>query len=59
MINVSQKSSTFNENCRKGVGYGGITWSLLVVWLLSQEELLSYLEMFPMPILKIGKDTSI
>lgn len=28
-------------------------------WLLSQEELLSYLEMFPMPILKIGKDTSI
>lgn len=28
-------------------------------WLLSQEEFLSYLEMFPMPILKIGKDISI
>lgn len=28
-------------------------------WLLSQEDLLSYLEMFPMPILKTRKDTSI
>lgn len=28
-------------------------------WLLSQEEFLSYLEMFPTPILKIGKDISI